>query len=67
MSGQQRNIVEIDVENGFVVAVKAPDGVTVKINDYDVEGFEVDIKHDINGADFVEQVFEGTGAWEEVE
>jgi hypothetical protein len=38
----------------------------VKVNDYDVEGIERDLKRDINGHDFVEQVIEGTGGWVEV-
>lgn len=59
-------VIEIDVENGMVQQVKAPTGVTVKINDYDV--FDVgpdDTKHDINGAEYVEITVEGTGDWED--
>jgi hypothetical protein len=57
--------IEIDVEGGMVQAVKAPPGVLVKVNDYDVEGIERNLKTDTNGHDFVEQVFEGTGGWVE--
>lgn len=60
-------LIEIDIENGFVQAVKAPAGVAVKINDYDIDGFAQEAKQDSNGADFIEQVVEGTGAWIELE
>lgn len=59
-------VIEIDVEGGMVTQVKAPPGVTVKINDYDVLDASPDsIKADINGADYIEVTIDGTGEWED--
>lgn len=59
-------VIEIDVEDGMITQLKAPVGVTVKINDYDVlDVSHDDTKHDINGAEYVEITVEGTGDWED--
>lgn len=58
-------VIEIDIEGGMVQGVKAPEGVTIKVNDYDIEGIERNLKTDINGHEFVEQIFEGNGEWQE--
>lgn len=65
-----QNMIEIDVEGGMVVAVKAPIGTIVKINDYDILDLEPapgpdEIKADVTGSDYVETVIEGTGNWED--
>jgi len=58
--------VEIDVECGMVQQVKAPKGILVKVNDYDVLDVSPDsVELDINGHDYVEQRYEGTGSWVE--
>ena len=56
--------IEIDVEGGMVQAVKAPPGVLIKVNDYDIEGIERDLKTDVDGHQYVERFFEGTGDWD---
>ncbi|SDK44850.1 hypothetical protein [Bradyrhizobium ottawaense] len=60
-----QTVIEIDIEGGMVQGFKAPPGVTIKVNDYDVEGIEANIKTDENGHDFVEQILEGNGEWQE--
>ncbi|ARQ95248.1 hypothetical protein [Bradyrhizobium phage BDU-MI-1] len=58
--------VEVCVEGGMVTMVKAPPGVEVVINDYDIlDASPSELEQDENGADYIETTLEGTGHWED--
>jgi hypothetical protein len=56
--------VEILMEGGLIQGVKAPNGVTVRISDYDVEGSTEPKQTDETGHDYIEIIHKGTGEWD---
>lgn len=52
-------IVRVTVEGGVIQWVEVPDGVTVIVRDYDVDGTEADqLQQDENGDEFIESLWE---------
>jgi len=64
MSQPQNNVIEIVLMGGLVESVKAPEGTTVKIYDYDVDGTTMPVQTDPEGDEFIEFTHEGLGDWD---
>lgn len=55
-------IVTVTIQGGLVADVKAPKGVNVVINDYDIEGWDYrdyELKKDAKNRRYAEEVWEG--------